>query len=306
MGLALSELVKKTDTKIVFLIADGIGGIQSGPNGLTELQQAATPNLDQLAAEGECGLMDPVSPGITPGSGPGHLALFGYEPTEYQIGRGLLSALGVGFPLQDGDVAVRLNFATVDKANKIIDRRAGRIPTEENARIIKILQAKLPKTIDGVKIFLQTEAEHRAVLVLRGRGLGDGVCDTDPQATGVPPLQPKATDGKACNKKTAAVAKKLFAQAGKILAGEPKANFLLSRGFARHTKLPTMEERYGLRAAGIANYPMYRGVASLVGMTLLEPGDSLLANIGVAGRHWADFDFFFIHFKYTDLSLIHI
>jgi len=300
MGPDLSTLIHKAPTRIVFLIADGLGGIQSGPNDLTELQQANKPNLDRLAAEGECGLMDPVAPGITPGSGPGHLGLFGYEPTEHQIGRGLLSALGVGFPLQHGDVAARLNFARLDPKGNIADRRAGRIPTEENQRIIKMLVAKLPKAIDGVKIFLQTEAEHRAVLVLRGKGLGEAVCDTDPQATGVPPLEPKALDAKAANKKTAAVAKKLLAQVKKLLAEEPKANFILSRGFALHTKLPSMAERYGLTAAAIANYPMYRGVASLVGMTLLEPGQNLIENIAVAKKHWGKYDFFFIHFKYTD------
>jgi 2,3-bisphosphoglycerate-independent phosphoglycerate mutase len=300
MSLDLSTLVQKNDKRIVFLIADGIGSIQSGPNNLTELQQARTPNLDQLAAEGECGLLDPVMPGITPGSGPGHLGLFGYEPTEYIIGRGLLSALGVGFPLKGGDLAARLNFATLDKQGNIVDRRAGRIPTEENERIIAKLQAKLPKAIDGVKIFLQAEAEHRAVLVLRGKGLSQALGDTDPQATGVPPLDPKGLDGKAATKKTVAIVKKLMAQIRKILADEPKANGVLARGFALHTELPSMADRYGLTAGAIANYPMYRGVASLVGMTLLETGNNLLENIAVAGKRWQEYDFFFIHFKYTD------
>ncbi|HOI55958.1 MAG TPA: 2,3-bisphosphoglycerate-independent phosphoglycerate mutase [Phycisphaerae bacterium] len=300
MSLDLSTLVQKNDKRIVFLIADGIGSIQSGPNSLTELQQARTPNLDQLAAEGECGLLDPVMPGITPGSGPGHLGLFGYEPTEFIIGRGLLSALGVGFPLKDGDLAARLNFATLDKQGNVVDRRAGRIPTEENERIIAKLVAKLPKAIDGAKIVLQTEAEHRAVLVLRGKGLSQSLADTDPQATGVPPLDPKGLDAKTGTKKTVAIVKKLLSQIRKILADEPKANFVLARGFALHTELPSMAERYGLTAGAIANYPMYRGVASLVGMTLLETGNNLLENIAVAGKRWQEYDFFFIHFKYTD------
>jgi 2,3-bisphosphoglycerate-independent phosphoglycerate mutase len=300
MALDLSTLTHKNDKRIVFLIADGLGSIQSGPNNLTELQQAKTPNLDQLAAEGECGLMDPVAPGITPGSGPGHLGLFGYEPTEFQIGRGLLSALGVAFPLKDGDVAARLNFATVDQAGNLTDRRAGRIPTEENERIIKKLLAKLPKKIDGAEIVLQTEAEHRAVLVLRGKGLSDQISDTDPQATGVPPLAAKSLDKSVKTKKSVAIVNKLINLVAKILADEPKANCILARGFALHTEFPSLQSRHGLTPAAIANYPMYRGVASLVGMTLLEVGNSLLENVAVAGRHWTEYDFFFIHFKYTD------
>jgi 2,3-bisphosphoglycerate-independent phosphoglycerate mutase len=300
MPLDLSTLVQKTEKRIVFMVADGIGSIQAGPNNLTELQQARTPDLDRLAAEGMCGLMDPVLPGITPGSGPGHLAVFGYEPTEFVIGRGLLSALGVGFPLRHGDLAARLNFATIDSEGNVTDRRAGRIPTEENQRLIAKLVDKVPKSIDGAKIIFQTEAEHRAVLVLRGRGLGDALHDTDPQATGVPPLEPKGLDGKAATRKTVALVKKLITQTRKILADEPKANFILARGFALHTELPSMADRYGLTPAAIANYPMYRGVASLVGMTLLEPADDLVGNIGVAKAHWKDYDFYFIHFKYTD------
>ncbi len=300
MSLDLSSLIEKTPSRIVFLIADGIGSIQSGPNNLTELQQANTPNLDQLVTEGCAGVMDPVAPGITPGSGPGHLGLFGYEPTEFQIGRGLLSALGVAFPLQAGDVAARLNFATLDKAGNVSDRRAGRIPTEENSRIIAKLRAGLPKTIDGATVFLETEAEHRAVLVLRGEGLSDALADTDPQATGVPPLEPKGHDTAPATVKTVAIVKKLADHIRKLLADEPKANFVLMRGFALNQKIPTIQERYGLVPGAIANYPMYRGVASLVGMKLLETGNSLLENIAVAKKHWDEYTFFFIHFKYTD------
>ena len=300
MPVDLTALIQKTPTRIVFMIADGVGSIQSGPNDLTELQQARTPHLDQLAAEGTSGLMDPVAPGITPGSGPGHLALFGYEPADFQIGRGLLSALGVAFPLEPGDVAVRLNLATLDKAGNIIDRRAGRIPTDENRRILAKLRDKLPEAIDGVKLFLETEAEHRAVLVLRGTGLGDRLHDTDPQATGVPPLPPAGLDKSPETRKTVGVVAKLVDRVKAILADEPKANFILARGFALNAKLPTMAERYGLAAAAVANYPMYRGVASLVGMTLLDPGDNLLENVAVVKKHWDAYTFFFIHFKYTD------
>ena len=300
MSLDLSTLVQKNEKRIVFMVADGIGSIQAGPNNLTELQQARTPNLDRLAAEGMCGLMDPVLPGITPGSGPGHLAMFGYEPTEFLIGRGLLAALGIGFKIQPGDVAARLNFATVDTQGNVADRRAGRIPTDQNERIIAKLRKKMPRKIDGVEILLDTVAEHRALLVLRGAGLSDKLKDTDPQATGVPPLPVTGTDDSPSTTKTIAVVEKVITKAGEILADEPKANFILARGFALHSDFPVMQDRYGLTPAAIANYPMYRGVASLVGMTLLEPADDLIGNIGVAKAHWKDYDFYFIHFKYTD------
>ena len=300
MALDITQLAQKNDKRIVFMIADGIGSIQSGPNNLTELQQARTPNLDQLVAEGECGLLDPVMPGITPGSGPGHLSLFGYDPIQHQIGRGLLSALGIGFALQAGDVAARLNFATVDRKGNITDRRAGRISTEENIRVLKRVKEKLPETIDGVKVFLETEAEHRAVMVLRGEGLSDKIIDTDPQETGVPPLTPKATDDSPATRKTVAVVCKVVDLVRQTLADETKANAILARGFALSQHLPTFRDRYGLEAAAIANYPMYRGVASLVGMKLLETGDSLLENIEVARKHWTEYTFYFIHFKYTD------
>lgn len=300
MALDITQLAQKNDKRIVFMIADGIGSIQSGDNNLTELQQARTPNLDQLAAEGECGLLDPVMPGVTPGSGPGHLSLFGYDPIEYQIGRGLLSALGIGFALQAGDVAARLNFATIDRNGNITDRRAGRISTEENVRVLKRIREKLPEEIDGVKVFLETEAEHRAVMVLRGRGLSDKIIDTDPQETGVPPLAPKATDDDPATHKTVAVVTKVIDLVRQTLADEQKANFILARGFALSQHLPSFADRYKLNAAAIANYPMYRGVASLVGMKLLETGDSLLENVEVARKHWTEHTFYFIHFKYTD------
>lgn len=300
MALDLSPLIQKNDKTIVFVIADGIGGIQDGPDGLTELQTARTPHLDRLAAEGCCGLFDPVAPGITPGSGPGHLGLFGYEPTEFQIGRGLLAALGIGFKVQPGDVAARLNFATIDSGGNITDRRAGRISTDENQRVLGKLKEAMPREIDGVEILLETVAEHRALLVLRGPGLADDLHDTDPQATGVAPLPVKALSDSAEAKKTAAIAQKVIDTAREALADEAKANFIMARGFALAEDFPTMQTRYGLTPAAVANYPMYRGVASLVGMKLLEPAEDLVGNIAVVGGHMAEYDFFFIHFKYTD------
>ncbi len=289
------ELHQKNDSKIVLLVADGLGGLPLTPGGRTELETAATPNLDALASRGVCGGMIPVKPGITPGSGPGHLALFGYDPLQYRIGRGALEATGVGFELGPDDVAVRCNFCTLDAEGNIADRRAGRIPTEESAELVKRLR---DIRIDGVEIFVEPVKEHRFVVVFRAPGLGDRVDDTDPQQTGVPPLDPVAHDE--ASRRTADIARKFIEQARQILADQPKANCLTMRGFARHPDLPSYEDVYGLRAAAIAVYPMYRGLARLVGMQIVGQAQTLEEQIDVLEAEWQDFDFFFVHFKYTD------
>ena len=289
------ELHQKNDSKIVLLVADGLGGLPLTPGGRTELETAATPNLDALASRGVCGGMIPVKPGITPGSGPGHLALFGYDPLQYRIGRGALEATGVGFELGPDDVAVRCNFCTLDAEGNIADRRAGRIPTEESAELVKRLR---DIRIDGVEIFVEPVKEHRFVVVFRAPGLGDRVDDTDPQQTGVPPLDPVAHDE--ASRRTADIARKFIEQARQILADQPKANCLTMRGFARHPDLPSYEDVYGLRAAAIAVYPMYRGLARLVGMQIVGPAQTLEEQIDVLEAEWQNFDFFFVHFKYTD------
>ncbi len=289
------ELHQKNDSKIVLLVADGLGGLPLTPGGRTELETAATPNLDALASRGVCGGMIPVKPGITPGSGPGHLALFGYDPLQYRIGRGALEATGVGFELGPDDVAVRCNFCTLDAEGNIADRRAGRIPTEESAELVKRLR---DIRIDGVEIFVEPVKEHRFVVVFRAPGLGDRVDDTDPQQTGVPPLDPVAHDE--ASRRTADIARKFIEQARQILADQPKANCLTMRGFARHPNLPSYEDVYGLRAAAIAVYPMYRGLARLVGMQIVGQAQTLEEQIDVLEAEWQNFDFFFVHFKYTD------
>ncbi len=282
-------------SKIVMLVADGLGGLPMTPGGLTELETAKTPNLDALAARGVQGASIPVKPGIAPGSGPGHLGLFGYDPMKYLIGRGALEATGIGFELQEGDVAIRCNFCTIDAQGRITDRRAGRISSEESAPLaISLRQVKIP----GVEIFVEPVKEHRFVVVFRGPGLAGNVADTDPQKTGVAPLDPVALD--AASAKTAEVAKEFLRQAKALLAGHPKANFHTMRGFASKPTLPSYKEVYGLRAAAIAVYPMYKGLARLVGMDIVGAAQTLEEQIEVLRENWEKYDFFFIHFKYTD------
>ena len=289
------NLAVKNDSKIVMVVADGLGGLPFSPGGKTELETARTPNLDRLAEKGVQGASIPVKPGISPGSGPGHLGLFGYDPLIYQIGRGALEATGIGFPLQEGDVAVRCNFCSLDSNGLICDRRAGRISSEESAAIVNGLKNI---KVEGAEIFIEPVKEHRFVAVLRGPDLGDQVGDTDPQAVGVPPLQPIGRDR--ISENTAAIASGFLTQARRILARESKANFLTMRGFALKPNMPSFEDVYLLKAAAIAVYPMYKGLSRLVGMQNIGTAATLSDQIDVLISEWENFDFFFIHFKYTD------
>jgi len=289
------ELKVRNESKIVLLVADGLGGLPIAPNGPTELEAAKTPNLDKLAAQGVLGSMYPIAPGITPGSGPGHLALFGYDPLKHIIGRGALEATGVGFKLGPNDVAVRCNFCTLDPQGNIIDRRAGRIATEESAPLaVKLRQVKIP----NVEVFVEPVKEHRFVVIFRGRGLGGNVTDTDPQRTGVPPLKPQALDE--ASQRTAEAAQQFIEQALTLLRYQPKANGLTMRGFAAAPAIESYEAVYGLRAAAIAVYPMYKGLAQLVGMEVVGAPATLAEEIDLLKKVWPDYDFFFVHFKYTD------
>jgi 2,3-bisphosphoglycerate-independent phosphoglycerate mutase len=292
----LSELIVKNEKRIVYLIMDGLGGLPMQGD-RTELETANTPNLDQFAAEGITGMLDPVLPGITPGSGPGHLALFGYDPLEYLIGRGVLSALGVDFELTDRDVAARLNFCTLDEEGKVVDRRAGRIPTELNQKLVEKIKQNV-KLSDGVEYFLLTESEHRAVLILRGDGLGGNINDTDPQQVGLAPRLPVGDDPE--SQKTVKYVIEFLEGVRKTLKDEHPANMVLARGFAKFNPPPSMEERYGLKAVAIAQYPMYRGLARLVGMDVPTKPETYEAMFEQLKAHWNSHTFFFVHFKKTD------
>ena len=291
------KLQRKNDSKIVLYVADGLGGLPQEPGGTTELETANTPNLDALAKRATLGLSTPVLPGITPGSGPGHLGLFGYDPLKYNIGRGVLEALGIDFELGPNDVAVRGNFCTIDADGNISDRRAGRIATEIGAALCeKLDMIKIP----GVEVFVRHVKEYRLVIVFRADGLGGEIEDTDPQRTGVPPLEPIPRDD--VSQRTAGICKEFLRQAAGVLQDDRPANLLTMRGIAKMPAIPTYEEVYGLRAAAIAVYPMYRGLARLVSMDVLDAGQTLDDQINRLKSAWDDYDFFFIHYKYTDSS----
>ncbi|MGA1796721.1 MAG: 2,3-bisphosphoglycerate-independent phosphoglycerate mutase [bacterium] len=293
----LKELSQKSNSKIVLLVIDGLGGLPRMPDGLTELETAACPNLDSLAAKAITGMAYPIAKGITPGSGPAHLALFGYDPLQNQIGRGVLSSLGIGFDLQPSDVAARINFATIDEGGKVIDRRAGRLDTEKNLELCKRLDTI---TIPGVKVFIRTVKEHRAMAVFRGPDLSGDLTDSDPQKTGAPALPVTCHVDSPQARRTAELANRFIAECRKHLSGEKQGNMVLLRGFSQYHPLPSMGEVFKLKAAAIATYPMYRGVARLVGMDILECGDSIAEEFDTLSRRFSEYDFFYIHIKKTD------
>lgn len=291
----LTELIQPAESTIVLVVMDGLGGYADAEHG-TELEEASTPNLDALAAEGVSGLVEPVGPGITPGSGPGHLALFGYDPAEFELGRGALSAAGLEFALRPGDVAARANLCTLDAGGTVVDRRAGRISDEAARAVVDRLQEGI--SLDDAEVFVRHEREHRALVVLRGPELDPQVSDTDPQKEGAAPLEPQALVPAA--KRTAELVAELDAQARAILAGSEPVNGLLLRGFDTHRELPNFRDRYGLRAAAVAIYPMYRGVAHLLGMEVLGRPADLDEQVEVLRSSWDDHAYFFFHHKYTD------
>ncbi len=301
----LKPLLEKNDSKILLVVLDGLGGLPVDESGKTELELANTPNLDKLAYRSACGMHIPVDYGITPGSGPGHLALFGYDPTKYEIGRGILEALGLGMEVTERDIAIRGNFATVRYEGDtpiIVDRRAGRIPTEENQRIVKKITEHI-KEIDGVKVEIESGREHRVAIVLRFPEPlppgSDRVNDTDPQQTDVPPLEAKGENPNA--QRVAEIINELSRKIAEIIKDEPKANYLLFRGVAQKPDIEPFEERYGLKAAAIAVYPMYKGLAKLVGMKEVNfKGETIADEIETLKRVWNDYDFFFFHVKKTD------
>lgn len=283
-------------SKIVMLILDGLGGLPREAGGKTELETAFTPHLNELAEKSSLGLSIPLGPGITVGSGPGHLALFGYDPLECEIGRGPLEALGVDFDLHPDDVAARGNFCTIDENGILVDRRAGRLPTQESQKLIeKLREIK----IAGVEIFLEAVKEHRFAMILRGEYLGSNVNETDPLKTGLSPIELQAKDEP--SKKTAKIVNQFVEQAKNILTKEKPANMVLLRGFAKLPILPTFQEMYKLNPACIAVNGMYRGVSRLAGMKILEvEGVNLSEEFSSLEKNWSDHDFFYLHFKKTD------
>jgi 2,3-bisphosphoglycerate-independent phosphoglycerate mutase len=293
----MRRLAEAKGGKILLLVMDGLGGLPMQPGGLTELEAAHTPNLDRLAKEGCTGLSIPVARGVAPGSGPAHLALFGYDPLVYDIGRGVLEAIGIGLEVNRGDVAVRGNFCTIDASGNISDRRAGRIPTEEGEKRVALLQ---DIQIEGVRAEVKAGEGYRFALVLRGEGLSDAVEDTDPQATGVPPLPAKASAPE--GERTAQIVNQWIAAARERLAGHEPANMLTLRGFATDPNLPPYSDVYKLKAACVAVYPMYKGVSRLVGMQVqaTDPHDSIQDEFDLVAKIWNDYDFVFCHIKYTD------
>ena len=292
----LKPLLDNNGSKIILLVLDGLGGIATSPDGKTALETAASPNLDRLALEGTLGQTIPIRYGITPGSGPAHLALFGYEPLEYVIGRGALSAAGINLPVRAGDIAARGNLCTLDEDGNVVDRRAGRISHEDAAPVIaRLNQVQIP----GAEVEVRQVKEYRFVIVIRAEGLAPHLNDTDPQEVGVPPVKIRAQQKEA--EKAAALVTEWIDKATKMLADEPVANGFLLRGFATDPGLPSYQDAYALKAACIAEYPMYKGVSKLVGMDVLDlVGPGTEGEFETARKHWEEYDFFFIHIKKTD------
>lgn len=299
----LESLVVPNTTRIVLLVLDGLGDLPTPAQGMrTPLEAARTPNLDALAPSAALGRLLPVQPGVTPGSGPGHLGLFGYDPVETVVGRGVLEALGAGMELKPGDVAARANFCTIDGSGIVTDRRAGRIPSEKCAELVAKLKAGAAR-FEDVDVVLQAGKGHRFVAVLRGPGLGGDVGDADPHKEGKPIPPAHVLVPGAANEKTARIADAFVKRAAEVLKGESPANGALARGFSARPHLPGYRERFQLRAAAIAAYPMYRGVAQLAGMDLfVPPGEGAAEAIAIAKQQWANYDFFFLHVKGTDMA----
>jgi 2,3-bisphosphoglycerate-independent phosphoglycerate mutase len=297
-NLELIQSISRTSPeKIVMLVLDGLGGLPDPRTGKTELETARIPHLDALAARGICGLADPVAPGITPGSGPGHLALFGYDPVECNIGRGVLEALGIDIELGAEDMAARGNFCTVDEKGIITDRRAGRISTDKCIELCKLLEGI---SVKGVDIKVSPVREHRFVVVFRGENLQTGLTESDPSVTGVAPLAIKAEQAK--GRRTANIVNEFVTKAANILKNHHPANMILLRGFSKRPKLPTFQEIYKLNPLAITVYPMYRGLARLVGMTIAPKDTTLEEEFQTLKKNFTKYDFFFVHVKWTDTA----
>jgi 2,3-bisphosphoglycerate-independent phosphoglycerate mutase len=293
----IGDICQSTPSKVLMLVADGLGGAPHPETGKSELEVARTPNLDRLASRSACGLTTPVMPGITPGSGPGHLSLFGYDPVKYLIGRGVLEALGIDVDMQYGDVAARGNFCTVDDQGRLVDRRAGRISSSESIPLCELLdQIEVP----GLDVRVFPVKDYRFVALFRGQGLGENVTETDPQVLEAPPRRVEALDSQ--GEKTAAAANALIEGVKEVLGDRDRANMVLLRGFSQLPQLPDFGQTYRLNPAAIAAYPMYRGLAKVAGMTVIPAGATFQEEVETLGRHYQEHDFFYLHYKPADAA----
>ena len=293
----IADICQSTPSKVVMLVVDGLGGAPHPETGKSELEEARTPNLDKLASRSVCGLTTPVMPGVTPGSGPGHLSLFGYDPVKYLIGRGVLEALGIDVEIREGDVAARGNFCTVDGQGKLVDRRAGRISSQESIPLCEQLdQIDVP----GLEVSILPVQDYRFVALFRGEGLSEDVTETDPQILGVPPKRVEAMNPGA--EKTAAAANALIEGAREALGDRDRANMALLRGFSQLPELPNFGQMYRLNPAAIAAYPMYRGLAKVAGMTVIPTGPNFQAEVETLAQRFQEHDFFYLHYKPADAA----
>ena len=293
----LNDLARRNESTILMAVLDGLGGLYHPQKGGSELEIANTPNLDQLAKSSSLGVSEPVGPGITPGSGPGHLALFGYDPVTHEIGRGVLEALGIGLELNPTQIAARGNFCTLNSDGEVVDRRAGRVDSHTATDLCERLNSiDLP----GTSFEIHHVKDHRFVLILSGEGMSSHISETDPQTLGVPTVESRGISTEAA--KASRAVNHITSEARRILKDETLANGILLRGFSSLPELPNFKSMTQLNPAAIAAYPMYKGLAKLIGMTVLSAATSFEEELLTLKRHFDEFDFFFLHYKATDTA----
>jgi len=308
-------------SKVLIVLLDGLGDRPSRSlNGMTPLQMAHKPGLDELAAEGITGIMDPVAPGIPVGSDTGHLSILGYDPYRYYTGRGPLEALGAGMDLRPGDVAFRVNFATVGDDWTVIDRRAGRISTEEARALGEAIREMAAGFDSEFRFEFLSTVEHRGVLVMRGDGLSDEVTDVDPHREGVKAEMPRPRSQTPEAERTARELERFLRRAREVLESHPlnvervkkglrPANAILPRGAGKMPKLPSLRERFGVSSVVIAGGALYRGVCRAAGMDVrIVPtatgtlNTDLNAKFNAAFESLRTYDLVFLHIKGTDTA----